>query len=453
MKKCRLGMVIIGMAIVIGMAVFGYTAKADEIETETGGIRYTVVAYDDSGSLYDEGEKTSWCYANFMMQNLAAAMNGQDRLYILYFSDPDRIYEVDLTDRQKAVDQIRDTVMQGGSPLSALEKGFEKLAAIHDSDPAAKYQMFILTDGDFYDDSNTVKVTKEETETLLKRLADQSMANGSRAEIYYLKFGANEDYVLPEVEEIHTYPREKGAVLDDRLGSLIQEVMDTMTGTMRMYEGDYKKEGSQIVFSIDQPTETLCVNIQGTDSSLISAVTQRGTLLEVSDPIHCRYAEKEGKQSEPSLSAKYYRIENFGNPMGQGEYILTFDGTLTDTDIQVLYEPTDRYPVKDAQEAETEKTEMEETEMVQEDGGTKTETESSGQETDSGMNQSESPLDTNDTETEDPAGETAEKEAEDSAEKLPFSTRTLVLLLAGVCGSILIIGIVFAVILGKKKKR
>lgn len=448
MKKCRLGMVIIGMAIVIGMAVFGYTAKADEIETETGGIRYTVVAYDDSGSLYDEGEKTSWCYANFMMQNLAAAMNGQDRLYILYFSDPDRIYEVDLTDRQKAVDQIRDTVMQGGSPLSALEKGFEKLAAIHDSDPAAKYQMFILTDGDFYDDSNTVKVTKEETETLLKRLADQSMANGSRAEIYYLKFGANEDYVLPEVEEIHTYPREKGAVLDDRLGSLIQEVMDTMTGTMRMYEGDYKKEGSQIVFSIDQPTETLCVNIQGTDSSLISAVTQRGTLLEVSDPIHCRYAEKEGKQSEPSLSAKYYRIENFGNPMGQGEYILTFDGTLTDTDIQVLYEPTDRYPVKDAQEAETG-----ETEPVQEDGEAATAAESSGQETDSEMNQLETPLETTDAETGDTAGETAEKEAGDSADKLPFSTRTLVLLLAGICGSILIIGIVFAVILGKKKKR
>lgn len=441
-------MVIIGMAIVIGMAVFGYTAKADEIETETGGIRYTVVAYDDSGSLYDEGEKTSWCYANFMMQNLAAAMNGQDRLYILYFSDPDRIYEVDLTDRQKAVDQIRDTVMQGGSPLSALEKGFEKLAAIHDSDPAAKYQMFILTDGDFYDDSNTVKVTKEETETLLKRLADQSMANGSRAEIYYLKFGANEDYVLPEVEEIHTYPREKGAVLDDRLGSLIQEVMDTMTGTMRMYEGDYKKEGSQIVFSIDQPTETLCVNIQGTDSSLISAVTQRGTLLEVSDPIHCRYAEKEGKQSEPSLSAKYYRIENFGNPMGQGEYILTFDGTLTDTDIQVLYEPTDRYPVKDAQEAETG-----ETEPVQEDGEAATAAESSGQETDSEMNQLETPLETTDAETGDTAGETAEKEAGDSADKLPFSTRTLVLLLAGICGSILIIGIVFAVILGKKKKR
>lgn len=447
MKKCRLGMVIIGMAIVIGMAVFGYTAKADEIETETGGIRYTVVAYDDSGSLYDEGEKTSWCYANFMMQNLAAAMNGQDRLYILYFSDPDRIYEVDLTDRQKAVDQIRDTVMQGGSPLSALEKGFEKLAAIHDSDPAAKYQMFILTDGDFYDDSNTVKVTKEETETLLKRLADQSMANGSRAEIYYLKFGANEDYVLPEVEEIHTYPREKGAVLDDRLGSLIQEVMDTMTGTMRMYEGDYKKEGSQIVFSIDQPTETLCVNIQGTDSSLISAVTQRGTLLEVSDPIHCRYAEKEGKQSEPSLSAKYYRIENFGNPMGQGEYILTFDGTLTDTDIQVLYEPTDRYPVKDAQEAETG-----ETEPVQEDGEAATAAESSGQETDSEMNQLETPLETTDAETGDTAGETAEKEAGDSADKLPFSTRTLVLLLAGICGSILIIGIIFSAIFGRKKK-
>lgn len=440
-------MVIIGMAIVIGMAVFGYTAKADEIETETGGIRYTVVAYDDSGSLYDEGEKTSWCYANFMMQNLAAAMNGQDRLYILYFSDPDRIYEVDLTDRQKAVDQIRDTVMQGGSPLSALEKGFEKLAAIHDSDPAAKYQMFILTDGDFYDDSNTVKVTKEETETLLKRLADQSMANGSRAEIYYLKFGANEDYVLPEVEEIHTYPREKGAVLDDRLGSLIQEVMDTMTGTMRMYEGDYKKEGSQIVFSIDQPTETLCVNIQGTDSSLISAVTQRGTLLEVSDPIHCRYAEKEGKQSEPSLSAKYYRIENFGNPMGQGEYILTFDGTLTDTDIQVLYEPTDRYPVKDAQEAETG-----ETEPVQEDGEAATAAESSGQETDSEMNQLETPLETTDAETGDTAGETAEKEAGDSADKLPFSTRTLVLLLAGICGSILIIGIIFSAIFGRKKK-
>ena len=447
MKKCRLGMVIIGMAIVIGMAVFGYTAKADEIETETGGIRYTVVAYDDSGSLYDEGEKTSWCYANFMMQNLAAAMNGQDRLYILYFSDPDRIYEVDLTDRQKAVDQIRDTVMQGGSPLSALEKGFEKLAAIHDSDPAAKYQMFILTDGDFYDDSNTVKVTKEETETLLKRLADQSMANGSRAEIYYLKFGANEDYVLPEVEEIHTYPREKGAVLDDRLGSLIQEVMDTMTGTMRMYEGDYKKEGSQIVFSIDQPTETLCVNIQGTDSSLISAVTQRGTLLEVSDPIHCRYAEKEGKQSEPSLSAKYYRIENFGNPMGQGEYILTFDGTLTDTDIQVLYEPTDRYPVKNAQEAETG-----ETEPVQEDGEAATAAESSGQETDSEMNQLETPLETTDAETGDTAGETAEKEAGDSADKLPFSTRTLVLLLAGICGSILIIGIIFSAIFGRKKK-
>lgn len=440
-------MVIIGMAIVIGMAVFGYTAKADEIETETGGIRYTVVAYDDSGSLYDEGEKTSWCYANFMMQNLAAAMNGQDRLYILYFSDPDRIYEVDLTDRQKAVDQIRDTVMQGGSPLSALEKGFEKLAAIHDSDSAAKYQMFILTDGDFYDDSNTVKVTKEETETLLKRLADQSMANGSRAEIYYLKFGANEDYVLPEVEEIHTYPREKGAVLDDRLGSLIQEVMDTMTGTMRMYEGDYKKEGSQIVFSIDQPTETLCVNIQGTDSSLISAVTQRGTLLEVSDPIHCRYAEKEGKQSEPSLSAKYYRIENFGNPMGQGEYILTFDGTLADTAIQVLYEPTDRYPVKNAQEAETG-----ETEPVQEDGEAATAAESSGQETDSEMNQLETPLETTDAETGDTAGETAEKEAGDSADKLPFSTRTLVLLLAGICGSILIIGIIFSAIFGRKKK-
>ena len=307
--------------------------------------------------------------------------------------------------------------------------------------------MFILTDGDFYDDSNTVKVTKEETETLLKRLADQSMANGSRAEIYYLKFGANEDYVLPEVEEIHTYPREKGAVLDDRLGSLIQEVMDTMTGTMRMYEGDYKKEGSQIVFSIDQPTETLCVNIQGTDSSLISAVTQRGTLLEVSDPIHCRYAEKEGKQSEPSLSAKYYRIENFGNPMGQGEYILTFDGTLADTAIQVLYEPTDRYPVKNAQEAETG-----ETEPVQEDGEAATAAESSGQETDSEMNQLETPLETTDAETGDTAGETAEKEAGDSADKLPFSTRTLVLLLAGICGSILIIGIIFSAIFGRKKK-
>ena len=133
--------------------------------------------------------------------------------------------------------------------------------------------------------------------------------------------------------------------------------------------------------------------------------------------------------------------------MGQGEYILTFDGTLADTAIQVLYEPTDRYPVKNAQEAETG-----ETEPVQEDGEAATAAESSGQETDSEMNQLETPLETTDAETGDTAGETAEKEAGDSADKLPFSTRTLVLLLAGICGSILIIGIIFSAIFGRKKK-
>jgi len=108
------------------------------------------IVYDDSSSMLFNN---NFCYSNYALQILTAAMENDDELNIVKMSQYHRNNEIDLSTmykKQKYIDDIRKYEHQAGTPFSSITTAknwlIDKSSVYKDE---AEYWLVIITDGSF----------------------------------------------------------------------------------------------------------------------------------------------------------------------------------------------------------------------------------------------------------------------------------------------------------------
>lgn len=112
------------------------------VGVEPAAARTVVVVYDDSGSMTRPPEK--WWQANYAMQTLTALLTPQDRLSVVFMSNPTRA--VPWRDQRAAIQELQDqTPPRSETPFQALETALQAVEQSREEDR----WLIVITDGGF----------------------------------------------------------------------------------------------------------------------------------------------------------------------------------------------------------------------------------------------------------------------------------------------------------------
>ena len=134
------------------LSAFSLPAAADNSNSKVR--RVISVVYDDSGSMFKE-KAARWANANYAMQSFCSMLNSEDELYITYMSDPNNAREIDLSNVESEIENIRYHDKAGNTPFKSVETAYNKLASLDGDfydDDTTQYWLVIISDGTFNSD-------------------------------------------------------------------------------------------------------------------------------------------------------------------------------------------------------------------------------------------------------------------------------------------------------------
>ena len=291
------------------------------------------VVYDDSGSM--TGDK--WAYANYAMQTFCGMLNSEDQLFITYMRyAKDNMYDpekIDLSAEciQESVNSIRNHNDSGKTPYIAVEKAYNKLKSINDSNPNTQYWLVVITDGAF-DECNSM--SKEKKKDFLnehfKDYAESVMPNGTNPQITFLGIG---DVVPPDEDQnkgIFTY------AASNALGiiSAMSNMADKISGRTRLQKDDIKKiDDKTIQVSSSIPLLNIVAFVQGSQAKVTDAVYSNEMNIPISRNVSLSYP----KYSD--LVGGAFLIGDSKNVIDSGTYNITFDQNVDLSNVIILFEP------------------------------------------------------------------------------------------------------------------
>lgn len=326
----RMYMFFLAVLILI-MALFPVSGP---VSAESFSVRKIIsVVYDDSGSML--GDK--WAYANYAMQTFCGMLNSEDELYLTYMSrskqssyTPD---DVNLTASgiQKSIDIIRTHTDHATTPFVAVEKAFDKLLSVKNTDKNTQYWLVIITDGDF-DECNykPYDVKKKFIEDNLHRFTGQTMANGSYPQVTFM--GIGNDVILPDEDTfngIYTYPAESA----DEINDVMSKMADKISSRTRLQTGEMKLLNEKTIqVSSGIPLSNIAVLAQNTPAKVVSAKNGSKSI-SLTRSAQVYYPDYK------DLNGGAYLLGEPGKSISNGTYDIVFDQAVALEDVVVLFEP------------------------------------------------------------------------------------------------------------------
>lgn len=314
---------VIVLSLLLTMIPCASAATGDEVRAAKKVIS---VVYDDSGSM--EGER--WVYANYAMQALTALLNAQDELYITYMSEPSVAKNVNLSDIEGAVSDIRSWDQSGGTPGEALDTAKKKLNSLSEEDTSTQFWLVILTDGEI-DMSSTIQ-------NKLNSFKGIKMSNGSVLNVVYLAMGPG---AIPagadEKNGLYTFqaenPSQIARTMTD-IANLVSSRLNADTVT--------QVDNTTVSFKSDLPLYSISVLTQQSSAYVAEAFSQdeklyidRNIELNAKDPFGYTLNQLYGN------AALLIRADNSGaNQIIQaGTYTIRFSEPVDINSLVIQYEP------------------------------------------------------------------------------------------------------------------
>ncbi len=302
----------------------GNRAEADSLYVK----KMISLVLDDSGSM-DNGNR--WEYALYALQNLAAMMNPEDRLYVTTLSSNQPI-AFDVSDQGIAysINQIRSIVFgDGDTPFTPVMTAFEHLKNQPAEESSTEYWLIVLTDGRFAN----IPASCSSLEQALSSFTSETMPNGSRAKVIYLNIGNTTNEVTSRPESnLYSYSAPgSGAVIE-----AMAQISDMISGRKRFERKDVLFSDSRTlsVISPSLPLANLIVLVQNSDAEISQVVSDTGQHLRTARTVNAFTALK-----KKSLFSFITRIEGNGENIQPGTYTFTFDRPVDTDHVTVLYEP------------------------------------------------------------------------------------------------------------------
>ena len=317
-------LVLVVCILISGLAVLGPPVSAAEKATKKRSI---AIVYDNSGSMYDEGEtevvpSKAWCQALYAMEVFASMMNEGDELWVYpmwEITSGGKKYSDDkplkISSPKDAI-KIRDieTPNAKSTPFDPIEKAYKNLLKAD-----GEKWLIIMTDGDRFD--------KYDHDGSEKMLAEK--INPYVKDVNVIFMGVIGKAVQPKLKE------QKGhyAIVDKAEKS--SDILEKLTKMCNLIFARDELPMSGNTASFDVSMKRLIVFVQGdkiSDVSLDGGAGTRGDEFATHYSEHNKTANYDGV-IDTTLQGV---ITNY-HDSPSGSYTLNYKGSMTS--IGVYYEP------------------------------------------------------------------------------------------------------------------
>ncbi len=304
-----------------------------EDEGGSAGVRHrklVSVVYDDSGSMMGP----SWEYANYAMQCFEAMLDDQDLLSITFMSSPDRSVSVSLTDKNKAVTDIRDHGDSGGTPIGAVDTAFNTLKKYGDKDLNSEYWLVVLTDG--------AMGTKEDVEDKINAIADTDMPNGTKPNVIFVAMCDPMGLYTPNISKGNVQVKNSNNA--DEIVDVIFGVSGNISGKYKVDENDIKVIDSKTIeVNSDLPLMSISVLTQRTPAKVVSiSGIENLALSEESNTMVAapgKYRDNISDSDFAKMNGHMAIFKSTGNNIPAGKYTITFSEDVDVSNVIIMAEP------------------------------------------------------------------------------------------------------------------
>lgn len=218
--------------------------------------RTVVVVYDDSGSMTRPPEK--WWQANYALQTLTAMLTPQDRLSVVFMSNPAKA--VPWPDQRAALQALQNqTSPRAQTPFQALETA---LRAVEQSRGEDRW-LIVITDGGFNE--------YPPEDRLRERIQHFAGATGART--VFLLIGSEVSDALPVFWDAIATAQTFRAVGPQDIAPRMQEIAALVNGRP-LAPGQLRlsAQGSQISLTTEMPLKRLTIFQQEDQQQALAAV-------------------------------------------------------------------------------------------------------------------------------------------------------------------------------------
>lgn len=296
------------------------------------GSRAIAIVFDNSGSMYDQGDQ-AWCRATYAMEVFASMLNTGDVLQIYPMwpitaggKEYTRENPLQITDAAQA-SVIRDifTPKADGTPIESIDCAIEGLQKMQ----ATEKYLIILTDGGTFS-KNGHGYTKVETQKQLDKRIQQYA--GSAMTVMYLGIGS--EACIPKTEQSEYFVKAQAADTAKVLSTLTQMCnlifgRDTLPGSL------LSTSASGYTIEFDISMSKLIVFVQGENISNLK-ITGDSVGKKVSSQQTMYSTKGAGDfKSVPDTSLQGMMV-TYEDCLA-GTYKVEFTGTATS--VEVYYEP------------------------------------------------------------------------------------------------------------------
>jgi len=293
--------------------------------------RAIAIVFDNSGSMYDEGDQ-AWCRATYAMEVFASMLNAGDTL-LIYPMHPITVggkeYTMEapfrITDASQA-SSIREifTADAGGTPIESIDCAVTGLQGMQ----ADKKYMIVLTDGGTFS-KNGNGLSKERTKSELDKRVQANAGNGMS--IMYLGIGSSA--CMPNTEQSEYFVKKQAVNSEDVLATLT-EMCNQIFGRDTLPE----KFLSNNTMEIDISMSKLIAFVQGENiAGLKISNASGGAAGQLVSTQQAKYstAGSGDYKSVPDTSLQGMMVTY--TDCASGSYSIEYTGTATS--VEVYYEP------------------------------------------------------------------------------------------------------------------
>ena len=319
MKRFLSGLLVLLLVCSTGLPRQAWAAATTNLPT-----RVIHVVYDDSGSMYETGNKDvdTWCQAKYAMEVFAAMLGEKDTLKVYYMSD----YEKDTKKAPRLTLQGKDGAAQnvkmlhdqktvaGNTPFASVKKAYSDLQSLS----ADEKWLVILTDGAFQG--------VDGKEGIDSYLAGKS----SDVKVMFLGMGPKADGITQKASQDIFYVK---AETNSEILSQITGICTRIFNSNRLDVSASSKN-----FSFDIPMSELIVFAQGANVDIAGIKPESGKLIKCAkSPVKVMYSDCDAtnyknKPTKDLVGSMATFIDDFA----AGNYTLDVSGAET---IEIYYKP------------------------------------------------------------------------------------------------------------------
>ena len=292
--------------------------------------RAIAIVFDNSGSMYIDGEK-AWCRATYAMEVFASMLNKGDVLQI-YPMHPITVggkeYTMDspftVTDAAQA-STIRDiyTNKALGTPIESVDAAANGLKTLK----ADKKYMIVLTDGDvFYKNGSKMSAseTRRQLDTRFREQAGESMT------VMYL--GVGKKVVMPDMAESQYFIKRHAPNSEDALSALT-EMCNKIFGRDTLPKNNIT--GKNLKFDISM--SKLIIFVQGENLSDLKVASSSGAVGKLESTSSTKYGTAGCGNYKSVADTSLQGMMVSYTDCAAGNYTIEYKGTATS--VEVYYEP------------------------------------------------------------------------------------------------------------------